>query len=329
MSLKSTLTQSFPPKPHFTEKLVPDLFGKVYIVTGSNVGVGKELTHKLYSKNARVYMLARSSDKTNQAINEIKQAVPSSKGSLTYLRLDLADLASIRGTVEQFLAKEDKLHVLFNNAGVMSSDKKLTTTPQGYEQHVGINVLGGFLLTKLLTPVLVSTVKSEPPNTVRVVWVASLASELYAEKNIGATAEMMQTENMAKKPGNERYWISKVGNWAHSVEYALRYQADGVISVALNPGNLQSELYRNQGFLMRIFIRLMMYPPVMGAYTELFAGLSPEITLSNTGSWVIPFGRIYPVREDLNVATKSVAEGGSGGTYKFWEWTEEQVRPYL
>lgn len=105
-------------------------------------------------------MLARSAEKTNQAIVSIKNAVPSSTGTLNYLRLDLADLASIKGTVEQFLAKESKLHVLWNNAGVMSSDKALTTTLQGYEQHVGVNVLGGFLLAKLLTPVLVSTAKT-------------------------------------------------------------------------------------------------------------------------------------------------------------------------
>jgi retinol dehydrogenase 12 len=118
------------------------------------------LARILYSKNASVYMLARSADKTNRAITSIREAVPSSAGKLVYLRLDLADLASIKGTVEQFLAKESKLHVLWNNAGVMSSEKQLVLTPQGYEQHVGVNVLGGFLLAKLLTPVLVSTAKS-------------------------------------------------------------------------------------------------------------------------------------------------------------------------
>jgi retinol dehydrogenase 12 len=118
------------------------------------------LTRILYSKNVSVYLLARSADTTNQAIASIKQAVPSSTGSLTYLRLDLADLASIKGTVEQFLAKESQLHVLWNNAGVMLSEKELVPTPQGYEQHIGVNVLGGFLLAKLLTPVLVETAKS-------------------------------------------------------------------------------------------------------------------------------------------------------------------------
>jgi hypothetical protein len=46
-------------------------------------------------------------------------------------------------------------------------------------------------------------------------------------------------------------------------------------------------------------------------------------------SLVIPFGRIYPIREDLDLATKTEAEGGTGGTLKFWEWTEAKVREYL
>jgi retinol dehydrogenase 12 len=51
--------------------------------------------------------------------------------------------------------------------------------------------------------------------------------------------------------------------------------------------------------------------------------------VANSTILVVPFGRIYPIREDLNLASKSTAEGGTGGTQKFWEWSEEQVRPYL
>ncbi|KAK9780923.1 putative Short-chain dehydrogenase [Seiridium cardinale] len=182
----------------------------------------KKLARMLYLKNAKVYILSRSAEKTDQAIIDIKKAVPSSTGTLTFLHLGLADLSSIKVTVDRFFARERSLHVHFNNAGVLSSEKKLTTTPQGYKQHVGINVLGGFLLTQLLTPLLVATAKTERPNTVRVIWTGSSASEMFAQKNIGATADMMQKEALVKKSGNERYWASKVGNWSHGVEYALR-----------------------------------------------------------------------------------------------------------
>ncbi|KAM0807060.1 putative Short-chain dehydrogenase [Seiridium cardinale] len=204
--------------------------------------------------------------------------------TLTFLHLDLADLSSIKVTVDRFLARERSLHVLFNNAGVLSSEKKLTTTPQGYEQHIGINVMGGFLLTQLLTPLLVATAKTERPNTVRVIWTGSSASEMFAQKNIGATADMMQKETLTKKPGNERYWASKVGNWSHGVEYALRHKDHGVTGVPVNPGNLQFDLYRDAGLGMRLFLKLITYPPVNGAYTELYASFSPDITIEKNGS---------------------------------------------
>lgn len=280
--LKSTLTQVFPPKPSFTEKDVPDLSSNVYIVTGANTGVGKELARMLYSKNAKVYVAARSAEKSNAAIEDIKKLVPSSTGQLVFLPLDLADLSTIKATAERFLAAEPKLHVLFNNAGVMApGGKELTRTPQGHELHMGVNCLGTFLLTRLLTPRLVETARTEKPGTVRVVWVASSAAEIFAQKNVGIVPGRVET----LATGNERYWESKVGNWAHGVEYARRHRDDGVVSVPLNPGNLQSDLYRDQGLAIKIAAKLMMYPPVSGAYTELFAGLSPEVTIENTGCW--------------------------------------------
>ncbi|KAJ4392137.1 short-chain alcohol dehydrogenase [Gnomoniopsis smithogilvyi] len=329
-SLKSSLTQAFPPRPVFTEKNVPDLTGKVYIVTGANTGTGKELTRLLYSRNAKVYMLARSEEKTNAAIADIRKVLPTSTGSLVFLPLDLADLSTIKATAEQFLAREPKLHVLFNNAGVMSPAREITTTKQGHELHVGVNVLGTFLLTRLLTPRLMSTAEQAEvaPGTVRVVWVASSAAELFAEKNVGIRPETLSPENLKAKSGNERYWLSKVGNWAHGAEYARRHR--GVVSVPLNPGNLQSDLYRDQGLVLKIATKLIMYPPVNGAYTELYGGLSPEITVEKSGCWVVPFGRIYPIRDDLTLTSTTEAEGGiEESLKKFWEWSEAQVKPYL
>jgi retinol dehydrogenase-12 len=74
---------------------------------------------------------------------------------------------------------------------------------------------------------------------------------------------------------------------------------------------------------------LLLHTPIHGAYTELFAGLSPEVTLEKTGSWIVPWGRFANIRKDLLLATKSEDEGGTGNGLKFWEWTEEQVKPYV
>ena len=239
----------------------------------------------MYSKNAKVYIAARSEDKANRAIADIKKAWPQSRGSLIFQHLDLSDLSTIKSSAENFVSRERKLHVLFNNAGIQASGSDgPTKTAQGHEIHLGVNVVGTFLFTKLLTPTLVATAKSEPPNTVRVVWVSSLGLEMIGEKSYGISLNYPQYWP-ALKP-LERYGISKAGNWLHGVEFAKRYQADGVVSVPCNPGHLRSDLYRDSGTLLKTFLNTFVtYPPVNGAYTEVFAGLSPTITMKETGKW--------------------------------------------
>ncbi|KAF4617066.1 hypothetical protein G7Y89_g15081 [Cudoniella acicularis] len=325
-SLASTWTNLSPPKPDFTDKDLPDLKGKVYIVTGSNTGVGKELARMLYSKNAKVYIFARSEDRANKAIEDIKKVAPKSTGTLVFLPLDLSNLTTVKASAKRFLSAEGKLHVLFNNAGVMNPDQKINKTAQGYEQHFGVNCVGTYLFTKFLTPILIATAKSEPPNAVRVIWVSSSGAEIFAEEGVGISVGKL---DQIPKSAMERYGRSKVGNWAHGVEFAKRHKADGIVSIPLNPGNLSSDLYRNQGSLFTLMTKVIGYPPVNGAYTELFAGLSPKVTIEKSGDWIIPWGRFYPIRKDLVAATKTKAEGGNGGAHNFWEWTEEQVKPYL
>lgn len=120
---------------------------------------------------------------------------------------------------------------------------------------------------------------------VRVIWVASSATEGFAEDKVGIRPEAATAAALESKSPMMRYWLSKVGNWAHGAEYALRQRPHGVVSVPLNPGNLDSDLYREHGLAMKLAAKLLMYPPLSGAYTELYAGLSPDITIEKTGCW--------------------------------------------
>ncbi|KAK7752862.1 short-chain alcohol dehydrogenase [Diatrype stigma] len=326
--ISTVWTNFHPPSPEYTEENIPNLQGKVYIVTDANTGVGKEIALILYAKNAKVYVAARSEKKATDAITSIKQVVPLSKGELQYLHLDLADLTLVKESAQHFLSLETKLHVLFNNAGVMTgSEGPAPTTAQNYELNMGVNCIGTFLFTKLLTPLLVQTAKSEPAGSVRVTWPSSFGTEVYGEKDVGIDVGALG--EITKKPAIVRYGLSKTAAWALGVEYAKRHRADSIASFPLNPGNLASELARDQPLSIRLAAKVVGYPPWKGACTQLFAGLSPEATLDTTGSWVVPFGLFYPIREDLVKATKSVAEGGTGGTEKFWEWNEDQVIAYV
>lgn len=326
-TLSSGWTQCFPPAPEFKNKDVPDLAGKVYMVTGATSGVGKELARMLYSKNAKVYVAARVED---DAIRDMKEAEPGSTGSLIFLQVDLGDLASVKAAAERFLAQETRLHVLFNNAGYMANDdKKMEKTVQGYEKQLGVNCLGPFLLTKLLTPTLVDTAadKSTLTNEVRVIFVSSFAAEMYHDKKVGLDVDNLDYHR--PRQSIHRYGLSKVGVWAYGVEFSRRFKAKGVLGVPVNPGNLRSKLFDHQSFIFRLQVALMHYPAVNGAYTELFAGLSPEVTSETAGLYVFPFGRFQPICEDLQLAAELEENGGADLPRKFWEWSEKQVDKFV
>ncbi|KAI0025090.1 hypothetical protein F4780DRAFT_722148 [Xylariomycetidae sp. FL0641] len=220
----------------------------------------------LYRRNAKVYMTARDQGKATLAINDIKKAAPSSTGALVYLKLDLSDLASVKASAEAFLEKEDKLHVHGRRRATRS-----TAAPT-------VHYPGAFLFTRLLTPTLVATAKraDTPPNTMRVVFLSSLSVELYGEKNVGIDMANLDYR-VAAKDAKYRYGISKLGSWAYAVEFAARHRADGVAGVAVNPGNIRSDLSRSQNALFRALTYPANYPVVYGAYPQLWAGLSPNV----------------------------------------------------
>lgn len=285
--------------------------------------------------------MARSEDKTAQAIESIKEAVPESQGALAFIRLDLADLSGIKGTANEFLSKENRLDVLFNNAGVAYPDKG-SKTKQGYELQLGVNCIGSFALTRYLTPTLVETAKTSPANSVRVVWASSSAAEGISPKGF-----VENLETIHQKSTMQQYFFSKLGNYLHSTEYAARHKADGVLSFSLNPGNLDSELWRTQGPWMRYLLRkTVLHPTINGAYTNLFTAFSPDLTLENSGThskWtkmsrfepeadrnytVAPWGRPWKVSNDMVAASKTTAEGGNDTARRFWDWTKAEVEKH-
>ncbi|RAO73527.1 uncharacterized protein BHQ10_009539 [Talaromyces amestolkiae] len=314
----TTWSQFFPPSPVFTEKECGDLSGKVFIVTGGASGVGRELVNLLFSNNGIVYIAARSKAKAQDTIAWCRAEHPGSTGRVEFLYLDLDDLTGIKASADEFMAKETRLDVLWNNAGVM--------VPPGYELQLGTNCLGHFLFTQKLLPILTRTAETAPKGSVRVAWAGSLVIDL------GAPSGGIDMENItwSKKAGSQRdkYAQSKVGNMFLASEFAKRDKHRDVIHVAFNPGNLKSPLQRHISRVAEASISWMLHHPRFGAYTELFAGLSPEIKAEQTGSYIIPWGRISVPRKDLLEAMRSREEGGSGIAAAFWSWCETETAKY-
>ena len=204
-----------------------------------------------YGQNAKVYVAARTKSKAVAAIDAIRKEHPKSKGRLEYLHLDLSDLTTIKASADDFLSRENKLHWLDNNAGVMVPPKG-SKGAQEIDLTYQTNILGPFLFTKLLLPLLKRTAESEPEGAVRVSWAGSLAVDLQSPKG-GAVWKMGQDgeETLDDKGDNAlAYGTSKAANYFFAIEFGRRFGVrDGVLHnvsfpYLLVPSSIMLRIYK-------------------------------------------------------------------------------------
>lgn len=318
-------SQFFPPKPKLTEANLPSQKGKVFIVTGGYSGVGFELCKILYNAGGKVYLAGRSEEKSLRAIEDIKSASPNSEGDIVFLSIHLDDLATIKPAVEKFTSTESRLDVLFNNAGV-SNPPQDSLSPQGHELQLATNCLGPHLLTQLLLPTLRETSRKEAPASVRVIWLSSVIVDASAPSN-GVNLDELLRRDVGF---NRNYENTKVGNWFLAHDLAKRAGSNGILSVALNPGNLKSNLTRHVSPWVPFLAAPLLYPPIMGAYTELWAAFSSDLTISDGGKYILPWGRLHPKpRQDLLRAMRSKEEGGTGDAALFIQFCYDKIAEFM
>jgi dehydrogenase/reductase SDR family protein 12 len=133
-----------------------DMAGQVCLVTGASSGLGRATAEGLARLGATVYMLVRNEGKGHWVREGI---VHRSGNENVHLEIaDLSSLASVREFARRFLEREPRQDVLINNAGALLSERE--TSVDGYELSFATNVLGPFLLTGLLLPLLEASVPS-------------------------------------------------------------------------------------------------------------------------------------------------------------------------
>ncbi|KAF7969950.1 hypothetical protein HWV62_25490 [Athelia sp. TMB] len=316
----------------FSEKDIPDLSGKVIIVTGlypsisllllllfsdvftyqtgGNSGIGKQTVAVLASKGAKVYLTARSEEKYNKAVEEIRVSHPdSTKGEIKWLKLELGSAKGAKEAAEEFKSKESALHVLYNNAGIMGSPKG-SLSPDGYELQWATNVFGLFVFTHHLLPLLEATAASSPPGTVRIINTSSDGASQAPKTGIP-----LADPTVGSQSGKFAcYGHSKIGVILITRQLAKRYPQ--IWSFAPHPGPVQSELTRNVGIpgpVMWVLNRVLFKPVQYGALTQLFAGTAPDIDASKNGSYLIPLAKFESKMPHAQCEDDAFGE-------KVWEW---------
>jgi NAD(P)-dependent dehydrogenase (short-subunit alcohol dehydrogenase family) len=324
-------SQLLPPRPTFTEASIPSLDGRVFIVTGGNAGIGLELVKMLHARGGcTIYIASHSAARISAAIEDIKTSTPTPEAfpaKLESLVVDFGDLSTISKAASEFLAQESRLDILWNNAGIAQAPPG-STTAQGYEAHMGTNCLGPHLFTQLLLPLLITTANNAPTSSVRVIWTSSQIVD-----TAGPPGGILLAEQEPGKHNMDKNWTysaSKAGNWFLASELDKRTRKDGLVSVVQNPGNLATKAWDPVSGFAKFLMSPFLYDAKYGAYTELWAGLSEDVTTQDGGKLGVPWGgRWHPnPRKDILESLKSKEEGGTGGAADFWEWCEKQTKPF-
>ncbi|RAK87824.1 retinol dehydrogenase [Aspergillus costaricaensis CBS 115574] len=327
---------------------IPDLTGKVAIVTGGHTGLGFGTSIELAKHGARVYIASRSAAKFNDAEREIRLECP--EAQVRFILLDLADLSSVQAAAERFS------HTYSLQIMCIPYEE----TKQGFELQIGVgrpacngflflaaviakkkkvNYIGHFLFTELLIPILQRTAERAERGSVRVVNVSSDGHAKLAPKEGIIFSDMNMKDGFSVWA---RYGHSKLANVLHSKALAKRFPS--ILSLSLHPGTVKTyaavsfpvqrftstnltilrnlsagpisstPLYR----LIKPLVELGAPGPRKGAANILFAAVSSRLRLeSDNGAYLLPIGR---------VSAPSKAASDLEMAEELWKWTTKTLR---
>ncbi|KAL7281916.1 hypothetical protein ACG7TL_003382 [Trametes sanguinea] len=286
VTMGSFFSKSFDPATD-----VPDLSGKVAIVTGGNAGIGFAIVQHLARHGAKVYMGARNEQRANAALERLRAEgllVGPGNGEVVWLKLDLSDPRDTKRAAEEFMRKEERLDILINNAALLLVPYQ--KSHDGIQDVVMVNYIGTYVFTRALLPILKRTAR-EPGSDVRIVAVNSDANEQCPHDVRFRDLDDLNKEFADKSfPQFLRYAFSKLMQWMFMRELQQQLDEEGVpiLCLGVDPGQVNTGSATFQGvrayansvgpILAPIYIliaNLFFAPPTKGAYGAVFAAASP------------------------------------------------------
>ncbi|MCG6187270.1 oxidoreductase [Maribellus maritimus] len=293
----------------WTGKNIPDLTGKVIVITGGNSGLGFESVKAFAQKGAEVILASRSMENGENA----KSKIGETKGKIVVMQLDLSSFESIKKFADDFKGKYTKIDVLLNNAGIMMTP--YFTTKDGLEAQNGVNHFGHFALTGQLFELIKNT-----PNS-RIVNVSSLA-----HKQGKVDFDNLLFKNGKDYSPTKSYGRSKLSNLLFTYELQRRMETAGVDAkaVSAHPGVSDTNLarYLEKKFLFKI-LKVLLNPffqsAEMGALPQIRAAVDENV---KGGEFYGPDGfremKGHPVKVKSNEASHNFADAK-----KLWELSEK------
>ncbi|KII91866.1 hypothetical protein PLICRDRAFT_696844 [Plicaturopsis crispa FD-325 SS-3] len=289
----------FASKSFQPERDLPSLKGKVVLVTGANAGIGYATVKHLVRRGAKVYLGARAESKAIGAIASFEaEGLGDSAGEVLWARVDLSDPTEAKKCAEEFLARESRLDILINNAGMSPFGHTFRKTSNGISDIMVVNHFSPFVFTQTLLSLLKHTAEL-PDSDVRIVNVASQASK-FVPKNVHfKTVEDFNRsyDDVWFWPALKRYGASKLCNilWTRALQ--ARLEGTSIIAISLHPGEVNTSAGRLpfSSFFEAIFPYVGIVSPHEGAYTSIIAAASPDVRAKPDvykGAYLLPIGRV-------------------------------------
>ncbi|XP_031747877.1 retinol dehydrogenase 12 isoform X2 [Xenopus tropicalis] len=265
------------------------LDGKTVLITGGTSGIGKETAIALAKRGARVIITNEDEEKGDTALRQIKRESVSM--NVKIMKLNMANLQSIREFCKDFVQKEKRLDILINNAGVPAV---LDWTDNGFSMCFGVNHLGTFLLTSLLTERL----KSCSPSRV-----ITVTSEVHKYQRLDFADLNYNIVPLFS------YCRSKLANVYFTQELARQIERHGVTSCAVHPGYVVGDWTSKFSVLFRIVMyvisSMFFISCLEGAQSVIHCAVSDDILQHNGGyfSDCKPC-KLRPHAQDTGIAKK-------------------------
>ncbi|MBP9053631.1 MAG: SDR family NAD(P)-dependent oxidoreductase [Ilumatobacteraceae bacterium] len=248
------------------------LQGRVMLVTGATSGLGLVTTEQLAKCGATVILLGRDEAKTVRVRDEI--ASRTGNDMLTTVVADMGDLAAVRLAATEVLARHDRLDVLVHNAGALSATRQVS--PQGTELTVASQVVGPFLLTSLLLPLLQSTAQGSAPT--RVLTMSS--GGMYA--SVLRVADLQMGDEYK---GSEQYARAKRAQVTLNEMWAQRTSGSEVVFQAMHPGWADTPGVRDSLPTFRKVVGPLLRSPQQGADTMVWLAADDGEPIASTGKF--------------------------------------------
>ena len=248
---------------------LPRMDGRVVLITGGTSGLGLAAAEGFARLGATVWMAVRNRDRGEDARAQVVEQV--GEADVRLEECDLSDLDSVRRFAERLTAETSRLDVLVNNAGVLTQRRELSA--DGIELTLATNVIGPFLLTKQLIPLLEQSAPS------RIINVSS--GGMYTR---GLRVDDLQTER-DEFDGPTVYARTKRAEVVLTEMWARCLAASGIRVHSMHPGWADTPGVRSSLPRFHRVTRPLLRSPEQGADTIVWLGSAAEPGQSTGGFW--------------------------------------------